>query len=209
MFNRQTLPVLVNVVIIVWAIAVLLGVFVGAPLLLGLHIDAGLVINALTAMGAFSAAAVALWIATTDRQERKQEREDADRKQAGLVRITARWQSLGPGPEPSGDVDPYVQVIVNNWAKLPIVDVELTRWEWDGHEATFSHPQRIEAVMPSPVATGDQAGHWEIVPTDDATRTALAAPTITTNTDLTVTVEFTDAGQKRWRRSNKGLLEPA
>jgi hypothetical protein len=102
-----------------------------------------------------------------------------------------------------------VQVIVNNWAKLPIVDVELTRWEWEGHEAKFSKPQRIEAVMPSPVATGDRAAHLEIVPTDDATKTAMAEPTITKDTDLTATFEFTDAGEKRWRRSNKGLLERA
>ena len=34
----------------------------------------GLVINALTAAGSFSAAAAALWIATSDRHDRKQER---------------------------------------------------------------------------------------------------------------------------------------
>jgi hypothetical protein len=203
MFKQPTLPVLASVAAIVWGIAVLVGVFVGAPLLLGLDIDAGLVINALAAAGAFSAAAAALWIATTDRRTREQEREDADRKQAGLVRIKAGWQSLGR----SRDVDPHVQVIVNNWANLPIVDVELTRWEWEGHEAKFSKPQRIEAVMPSPVVTGDRAGVLTVVPTDDATKTALAEQTITPDTDLTVTVEFTDAGAKRWRRSSKGLLE--
>jgi hypothetical protein len=193
---------LVSVAVIVWGIAVMLGVFVGAQLLLGLHVDYGLLVNALAAIGAVSAALVALWIATTDRQERKQEREDADRQQAGLVRITGRWQSLGPSS------DPYVQVIVNNWGKLPIVDVEATKWEWGGHEAEFSR-ERLDAVMPSPVATGDRAGYWEIVPTDDLTKTAMEVPTITKDTDMTVTVEFTDAGEKRWRRSNKGLLERA
>jgi hypothetical protein len=34
-------------------------------------------------------------------------------------------------------------------------------------------------------------------------------PSVSNLTDVTVTIEFTDAGEKRWRRSNKGLLERA
>ncbi len=137
-----------------------------------------------------------------------------------MVRITTRWQSLGPGPHPSGYEDPYFQVIVYDWGNLPIVDVELTKWEWDGHEARFSQvrtweagkatqlsaPERVEVVMPGGVGPRGQ-GYWEIVPTDDATKTAMAEPTITTETNRSATIEFTDAGEKRWRRSNKGLLE--
>jgi uncharacterized protein (DUF433 family) len=84
MSNRD----LANVAIIVWGIAVLLGVFVGAPLLLGMQIDVGLIVNALAAAGAFSAAVAAVWVATSDRRVRKRvrkkERDKADKAQAGL-----------------------------------------------------------------------------------------------------------------------------
>ncbi len=58
---------LASVAVIVWGIAMLLGVFIGAPLLLGMQVDVGLIINALAAMGAFGAAVAAVWVATGDR----------------------------------------------------------------------------------------------------------------------------------------------
>lgn len=210
----MSIRTLVTVAAVVWAIAVLVSVFVGLPTLLtisGVNVNFSLIVNALAALGSVSAAVVALWIATSDRRDRQKEREEADRKQAGLVRIKARWQSLGYDQDESVRVAPYIQVGINNFGTLPIVDVQLTRWEWEGHEARFVMKPPYEppaAVLPSFRSTaGDRAEWMEFVPTDDVTKTAMAAPTITRNTDLTVTVEFTDAGEKRWRRSNKGLLE--
>jgi hypothetical protein len=45
---------------IVWGIAVLVGVFIAAPLWFGFDVDVGLIINALAAAGAFAAAAAAV-----------------------------------------------------------------------------------------------------------------------------------------------------
>ncbi|ETZ47007.1 hypothetical protein L839_1101 [Mycobacterium avium MAV_120809_2495] len=60
----------------------------GLPALLtaqGVNINFALVISALSAAGSFTAAAVAVWIATTDRRQRKRERDAANEAQAKLV----------------------------------------------------------------------------------------------------------------------------
>jgi hypothetical protein len=196
MSNRD----LANVAIIVWGIAVLLGVFVGAPLLLGMQIDVGLIVNALAAAGVFSAAVAAV-LRGHKRPGSTQERARQSRQSASrLVRIQLGWQSLG-GRE-AFKQRAYAQVIVNNWGTLPIVDVKATRWEWEGHRAEFrNEPTQLDAVMPSPVASGDRAGVLKLYPTDDATKTAMAAPTITQDTNLTVTIEFTDANGMTWKRT--------
>lgn len=155
--------------IIVSSAAMLIAVFLGLPLLLtllGAHVDGGLIISVLVAVGAFSAAGAAVWVATSDRRERTKERDAADKAQAGLVRIRLRWQSLGGThleghalPLGAARTDPYAQVIVNNWGTLPIVDVKATRWEWEGHRAEFrNEPTQLDVVMPSPVASGDRVG---------------------------------------------------
>lgn len=112
---------------IIGAIAVLVGVFVAAPLFFGIDVDAGLLVNALAAIGSFAAAATAVWIATTDRRQRQQEQEESDRKQAGLVRLTSRWTDLGT-PKAS------LVVTIKNFGRLPIVDVAVTHWAFDGHD---------------------------------------------------------------------------
>jgi hypothetical protein len=192
MSNRD----LTTFAVIVWAIAVLVAVSIGVPMLLtlgGVHVDAGLIVNGLAAIGAFSAAGAAVWVATSDRRERIQERDEAHRMQAALVRMRLRWQSLGDSQD-----DPYVQVIVNNWGTLPIVDVRAIRWEWgEGNRTGFrSDPTDLEVVMPSPVATGDRAEQLKLYPTDVTTRAAM-----TQDTDLTVTIHFTDANGNIWRRT--------
>jgi hypothetical protein len=195
-------------------------VFIAAPLWFGLNVDAGLIINALAALGSLAAAAAAVWIATTDRKQRQQEQEESDRKQAGLVRLTSRWDALGT-PEAS------LFVTVKNFGKLPIVDVAVTRWELDGRDViAYSVTAPIEAVLPY-TGTPDTAAVFKIGPQTRAMRIAMEGerhpgnvelaganklkklPTVSNLTDLTVTIQFTDAGEKRWRRSNKGLLERA
>ena len=83
---------LLAVAIIVWSVAVLVAVLLGLPTLLtvaGVHVDAGLIVNALAAAGAFSAALAAVGIATSDRRERARERDAEDDVQAKLVVVQA------------------------------------------------------------------------------------------------------------------------
>jgi membrane associated rhomboid family serine protease len=79
---------LIAAAVTVWSVALLVGVLLGLTMLLtdmGVDVDAGLIVNALAAAGAFSAAAAAVWIATSDRRDRKHERDAADHAQARLV----------------------------------------------------------------------------------------------------------------------------
>lgn len=60
----------------------------GQPTLLtiaGIHVDAELIVNGLAALGAFSAAAAAVWVATGDRRERQRERDAEDVAQAKML----------------------------------------------------------------------------------------------------------------------------
>ena len=80
---------------IVWALGVLVALIFGLPTLLtieGVNVDIGLIVNALVAAGTFSAAAAAVWVATSDRRVRKQERDAEDEAQAKLVVISAQCQ---------------------------------------------------------------------------------------------------------------------
>jgi hypothetical protein len=80
---------------IVWALAVLVALIFGLPTLLtieGVNVDIGLIVNALVAAGTFSAAAAAVWVATSDRRVRKQERDAEDEAQAKPVVISAQCQ---------------------------------------------------------------------------------------------------------------------
>lgn len=77
-----------KVAAIVWSAALIVALLVGLPALLtaqGVNINFALVISALSAAGSFTAAAVAVWIATTDRRQRKRERDAANEAQAKLV----------------------------------------------------------------------------------------------------------------------------
>jgi hypothetical protein len=85
MSNRH----LTAVAAIVWGIAVLVGVFVAAPLWFGLNVDVGLYINALAAFGSVAAASAAVWIATTDRRERHRAAYYHD--DPNHQRVTCEW----------------------------------------------------------------------------------------------------------------------
>ncbi|WP_033725483.1 hypothetical protein [Mycobacterium avium] len=85
---NMPLRTLVKVAAIVWSAALIVALLVGLPALLtaqGVNINFALVISALSAAGSFTAAAVAVWIATTDRRQRKRERDAANEAQAKLV----------------------------------------------------------------------------------------------------------------------------
>jgi hypothetical protein len=101
---------LVAVAVVVWSVAVLVAVFLGLPMLLmvvGVDVDAGLIVNALVAIGTFSAAAAAVWVATSDRRERKEERDAADDARARLVVL---WTYPR---KPSGIMSPHLRLDVN------------------------------------------------------------------------------------------------
>lgn len=102
---------------IVWAIAVLVGVFIAAPLWFGFDVDAGLIVNALAALGAFAAAAAAVWVATSDRRERMRERDAEDEAQAALMIV----EPVSRGSEN----EKQLEVIVKNFGKFPVLDVTL------------------------------------------------------------------------------------
>jgi hypothetical protein len=86
-------------------------------------VDWGLVINAITATGAFFAGFVALVIATRDRHERKQEREDEEKTHARLVHLTPRMRSG----------QPVLDVEVRNFGPIPVLDVTATEATWSEH----------------------------------------------------------------------------
>lgn len=86
-------------------------------------VDWGLVVNALAAIGAIGAAVAALWIASRDRRERKDERHDEDRAKALLVRLLVQAQSNRPA----------FSVEVRNFGPLAVMDVELVDAVWSDH----------------------------------------------------------------------------
>jgi hypothetical protein len=86
MLNRRALAI---TAITVSAILVLIAVLVTIQMFLGPRIDVSLIVNGLAAMGSFTASVVALWIANSDRRQRKFERRAAEEAQAG-------WWSLSP-----------------------------------------------------------------------------------------------------------------
>ena len=201
--------------IIVWCTAALVVGFVGLPALstLGvLHLNAAVIVGALAALGPFSAAAAVFGVAISWLKRLEQDR-DEDRTKAGLVWLKAHWQGLGT---PEGGV----RVSVKNFGKLPIVDVAVKRWEVDGQQVILysSTPAELEAIFPG---TSTDVATFVVRPMTPGWRFAIqggafsergqqvlnVTSTVVEGTDTTVTIEFADAGGKRWRRSNKGLLE--
>jgi hypothetical protein len=198
MSNRH----LVLTAAVVWAVAVFVGVFVAAPLWFGLNVDAGLYINALAAFGSVAAASAAVWIATTDRRERKQERDAEDAAQAKLVTV------LGARP----DNPLQLQVWVKNYGTRAIIDITFIRLEVEGHD----HLDDLQPnVGPLPViAQPGGSSIFTFAPetyqkTDPYWLAIRGGPhgepqTITVKTRLTATVRWTDAQGKIWQRTGSG-----
>lgn len=83
-------------------------------------IDWGLVISALAAFGSIGAAVAALYIATKDRRERKQERDAADEAHAKLVILNINSSTGRVGWDA-----PEYSVQCMNHGSMPILDVKL------------------------------------------------------------------------------------
>lgn len=199
---------LVTAAVVVWSVAVLVAVLLGLPMLLtvtGVHVDAGLIVNALVALGTFSAAGAAVWIATSDRRDRMKERDADDEHQAKLVIIAAECQQ--------NPVELQIRVVNNS--PRPIVDMTFVRIVVAAHD--FDDLQPTTGPYP-PVAFPGQFGsiftfNPEADPYGPAHPYYIAIRggpngeprrTITTSTRVTATVRWMDASGKTWERWGSG-----
>jgi hypothetical protein len=115
----------------------------------GLNVDAGLYINALAAFGSFGAAGTAVWIATTDRQERKRERDAEDAAQARMVIVSPR--------RPDAPLE--IQVAITNLSPRVIVNFAFVRLRVEGHDFGDLQPTIGPfPVIAPPAASNPQAG---------------------------------------------------
>jgi hypothetical protein len=199
---------LVTVAAVVWSAAVLVAVLLGVPTLLtvmGVHVDAGLIVNALVALGTFSAAGAAVWIATSDRRQRMKERDADDAAQAKLVIIAAECQQ-NPAE---------LQIRVVNNSPRPIVDMTFVRIIVAAHD--FDDLQPTTGPYPPVAFSGQQIGsiftfNPEADPYGSAHPYYFAirggpngeSKTITTSTKVTATVRWMDASGKTWERWGSG-----
>lgn len=204
---------LVKLVASVWSTAILVAVFIGLPALLtadGVEINTGLIVNALSAIGAFSAAGVALWIATSDRRQRERERDAGDEARAQLVIISANRHE-GRVPQSA-----QLQMIVRNLSPRAIVDATFVGLVVEGHEHLHLRPT-TEDLLPvvaagtdgnfmfQPAVAGADPfyraliGQYEQAPGGGHNQAAPA--TIGETTKMTATVRWTDASGKTWQRS--------
>jgi hypothetical protein len=104
--------------------------------------------NALSAASSFTAAAVALWVATTDRWERKRERDTADRVRARLVVVWAVRLETTPL---------QLQVIVRNKGPRALVDVIFLSLIVENHEDLDPAPTSDKVL---PVVGPGEDGHF-------------------------------------------------
>ncbi|WP_141681983.1 hypothetical protein [Mycobacterium malmoense] len=197
---------LVAAATIVWSVAVLVALLFGLPTLLtmaGVHVDAGLIVNALSAIGAFSAAAVALWVATSDRRERQHERDAQDEAQAKLVIIAAECQQ--------NPVELQIRVVNNS--PRAIVDLTFVRIVVEGHNfddlrpttgpfPPVAGPGSFSAYFFNPVAAAYGPAHPYFIAIRGGPNGE--ARTITSSTRVTATVRWTDASGKTWERWGAG-----
>ncbi|WP_292990647.1 hypothetical protein [Mycobacterium sp.] len=207
MSDRRLLPAAATVL----AIATFVGVFVAAPLWLGYGVDVGLIVNALAAMGSISAAGAALWIATTDRQERKREHDAEDAAQARMVIISPR--------RPANPLE--LQVKIKNLGTRAIVNLRLVRITVQDHDFGNLEP----TIGPFPVVASPAASNFAAGPLAGSSMFSFnpeaygpthpyyvavkggpngELPTITSDTQLTATVRWTDASGKIWERTGSG-----
>jgi hypothetical protein len=193
-----------TVALIVWAIAAAVGVFIGLPLLftiVGFHIDAGLIVNALVAVGTFGAAAAAVWIATSDRRERTDERAAADHAQARLVIV-----DVVPVP-----ITADVTVTVKNYGDHSILDVTYERVEAEDFPSAQFTPQLRWVNVIEPNRDNPNGTLFHVRPADEPTRGFMLGrwvpaqqgndprPTMALDTPLAATVRFTDAKGNHWQ----------
>ncbi|OCB39598.1 hypothetical protein A5676_13010 [Mycobacterium malmoense] len=198
------LRMLVNVAAIVWSAALIVALLVGLPALLtaqGVNINFALIISALSAAGSFTAAAIAVWIATTDRRQRKRERDAANEAQAKLVILDITY-SMG---RVGWDAPEYSVGCVNH-GSTPILDVKLE----SAHMRAF--PQAVPTLSKS---------EWAVLRPTSQYSASFATRWVDENgqpfpmdkklhhvnaVDIEAAVTFFDVHGNQWRRSNTGTL---
>jgi len=196
---------------VVFAVAVFVGAFIAAPLSLGYGVDVGLMVNAVAAFGSLAAAGAALWIATTDRRERKRERDAEDAAQARMVIVSPR--------RPDSPLE--LQIAVTNLSPRVIVNLTFVRLAVEGHDFGDLQPTigPFPVVAP-PVASVPHGGSLagKSLFTFDPQKYGRTHPyfaairggpngesqTITPRTRLTATIGWTDASGKTWERTGSG-----
>ncbi len=177
----------------------------------GVHVDAGLIVNALVALGTFSAAGAAVWIATSDRRDRMKERDADDEAQAKLVIVLPRRSS-----------NPLeLQIQVTNHGTRAIVDLTFVGLVVDGHDLDDLQPTTGPfPVIAPPIASVQFAGPLagssfftfspeSYGPTHPYYIAVRGGPnnepqTITAQTRMTATIRWTDASGKTWERWGSG-----
>jgi hypothetical protein len=179
-----------TVALIVWAVAAVVGVLFGLPLLftiVGFHVDAGLIVNALVAVGTFGAAAAAVWVAISGRRQLKDERDAADHAQARLVLVEVAHLPA----------ETDIKVTVKNYGDRPILDVTYESVEVEGFpSAQFIRRLRWENVI-KPNRDDPNGAVFQVRAADEPTQKILQS--IPIDTPLAATVCFTDANGKRWQ----------
>lgn len=168
-------------------------------------------ISAVSPVATFTAAGVALWIATTDRRKQIRDREAEAAAQAKLVNVTAEWQD---GPR-------QLRASVTNQGPKGIVDLTFVGIAIDGHDSlaqlqptTGPNGSIVEPAAGNPMVAGVNRSlilfEADEFPPDHPFRVAMWArptgepPTISNRTRVTVTVRWTDASGKTWERSGTG-----
>ncbi|ORV91188.1 hypothetical protein AWC11_11315 [Mycobacterium interjectum] len=163
-------------------------------------IDWGLVVNALAALGSIGAALAALYIATTDRKERKRERAAGAEAQAKLIVVKANlWNDIGMEA-------PHYPVRCTNHGLLPILDVRLESAQMRGYpdvKPTLS--DSVRALLPG----GGEYASFDTSWADEqgAPFPKDGTPNHLNAVDIEAAVSFSDVNGNRWLRSNIGTLK--
>lgn len=194
---------LVKVAAIVWAAAIFVGVLLGLPTLLSvldLQINFGLIVSAMAAIGSLTAASVALWVATSDRRERQQERAAAAEAQAKFVIVAIGRYDRGP----SGATE--YEIRCTNHGALPILDVRVESAKMRGFPRAHSPLSTfVKKLLPAGGADTSFMTSWvdengEPFPKNRDQQSINVV-------DIEAFIRFLDANGNQWLRSNTGALE--
>lgn len=187
-----------------------------------MHVELGDLADWLAAIGAFTAAGIALCIATRDRKDRAAERHEAQKIAARLVHVDVRQI-----PKPALDVK------VRNYGPLPALDVAIIDATWNEHpdarwtilQANWTTVDRVPTPVRKPVLmpaedvndTYDTTAEYRIGFIDPSTnemiKTAIDPRTANfplpnyqpiDRANTTVTVAFTTADGVRWAITTNG-----
>jgi hypothetical protein len=174
---------------------VLVAVFLGLPILLrvaGVNTnDTGLIVNALVALGTFGAAGAAVWVATSDRRERSDERKAADRAQARLVLVYV------------APLTTHITVTVKNYGDRPILDVTYESAKVRGFPPALFLPQQHDLNVIAPNRDTPNGATFQVHAADGPTQEFMQRrfpPAMPPGeTPVAVTVRFADATGNCWQ----------